>query len=305
MMDARTDDAVRAALGRVLDVGVVRRATFWALEGGVKRRSYLVSADGRQWVLRLPAPGADALLGLDTEARVMRAAAAAGLAPEVVAVDASAGLLLTDYREAARAWTPTDARRPRNVERAAALLRALHAVRVDAPAFAAERISRGYVAAFARASDADETARSAGGLGVAWPRVVPRDRRWADELLDLARRYDAAHPPTALCHNDLVAANVLDDGRLVLVDFEYAVRAAPILDLAGLAGMNDYGARERRELLSAYRGEERSGPAETELDKIVRLVRLLAYFWARLGELRAPAATSYRELAAELARKLS
>ena len=304
-MDANSAESVRAALGRVLGADVARRATVWTLEGGMKRRSYLVSTDGRQWVLRLSAPGAEALLDLDTEARVMRAAAAAGLAPDVAAVDAAAGILLTDYRKSARAWTPTDARQPRNVERAAALLRALHAVRVAAPAFAAERIARGYVAAFARAADGDESARSAGGLGVAWPQVVPRDRRWADELLELARHYDAAHPPTALCHNDLVAANVLDDGRLVLVDFEYAVRAAPILDLAGLAGMNDYGARERRDLLSAYRGEDRPGFAETELDKIVRLVRLMAYFWARLGELRTADAASYRELASDLAKKLS
>jgi len=304
-MSTSNDDSVRAALGRLLGADVVRRATLWALEGGMKRRSYLVSADGRQWVLRLPAPGADALLDLNTEARVMRAAAAAGLAPDVVAVDAAAGLLLTDYRQAARAWTPADARQPRNVERAAALLRALHAVRADVPAFAAERIARGYVAALARATDAEGNKRSASGLGVAWPMLVPRDRRWADELLELARHYDAVHPPTALCHNDLVAANVLDDGRLVLVDFEYAVRGAPILDLAGLAAMNDYGERERRDLLAAYRGEDRIGLAGTELDKIVRLVRLLAFFWARLGERRTDDATAYRELAAELAKKLS
>jgi thiamine kinase-like enzyme len=304
-MDAHSDDSVRAALGRVLGADVVRRATLWTLEGGVKRRSYLVSADGRQWVLRLTAPGADALLDLNTEARVTRAAAAAGLAPDVVAVDAAAGILLTDYRKAARPWTAGDARRPRNVERAAALLRALHALRVDAPVFAAERISRGYIAALARATDADENTRSASGLGVAWPAVAPRDRRWGDELLELARHYDAAHPPTALCHNDLVATNVLDDGKLVLVDFEYAVRGAPILDLAGLAGMNGYGARERRDLLAAYRGEDRLGLAVAELDKVVRLVRLIAYFWARLGELRAADKTAYRELAAELATRLS
>lgn len=304
-MDAHSDDPVRAVLRRVLAADVVRRATIWALEGGMKRRSFLVTAGAEQWVLRLPAPGADPLLDLDTEARVMRAAAAAGLAPPVVAVDAAAGILLTDYRKAARAWTATDARQPRNVERAAALLRALHAVRVAAPVFGAERIARGYVTALARAGDADQNARSASGLGVAWPTSVPRDRRWADELLELARHYDAAYPAMALCHNDLVAANVLDDGTLVLVDFEYAVRAAPILDLAGLAGMNDYGARERRDLLAAYRGDDRAGVREAELDKIVRLVRLMAYFWARLGELRAVDPDAYRALATEIAGRLS
>ena len=285
------DAAVRAALEGVLGADVVRRATLQPLDGGVRQRSFLVSADGGQWVLRLPAPGADALLDLATEASVMRAAAAAGLAPDVAAVDKAVGILLTDYRAGARSWSAADAREPRNIERAAALLRALHALAVDAPSFAAERIARGYLAALS-ARGAVLRTRDA------------RERGWADELLELARHYDAAHAPTALCHNDLVAANFLDDGRLVLVDFEYAARAAPVLDLAGLAGMNDYGARERRDLLAAYRGDDGLRIAESELEKIVRLVRLIAFFWARLGERRAAEPTAYSALAAELAERL-
>jgi thiamine kinase-like enzyme len=292
LTDPPRDDVVRAALDRVLGAAGVRGATLWPLQGGVRQRSYLVSADSGQWVLRLPAPGADALLDLATEASVTRAAAAAGLAPDVAAVDAAAGILLTDYRAAARRWSAADAREPRNIERAAALLRALHALIVDAPSFAAERIARGYLSALSGGAARRST-------------LDARERGWADELTDLARHYDAAHAPTALCHNDLVAANFLDDGRLVLVDFEYAARAAPVLDLAGLAGLNDFGARERRELLAAYRGEDGPRIAESELEKIVRLVRLIAFFWARLGELRAAESTPYGELVAELAAKLS
>jgi thiamine kinase-like enzyme len=291
-MDERGDKTVRAALERVLGADVVRRATLWELEGGVKKRSYLVSTDEGQWVLRLPAAGANALLDLATEAAVMRTAAAAGLAPDVVAVDVDAGILLTDYRAAARAWSAADARQPRNVERAASLLRELHALDAVAPPFAAERIARGYLAALSAGVDARRV------------RFDARAQSWADELLELARRYDAANTPTAFCHNDLVAANVLDDGRLVLVDFEYSARAAPVLDLAGLAAMNDYGARERRELLAAYRGDDATAIAESELERIVRLVHLMAFFWARLGELRAGESSAYREIAAELTAKL-
>jgi thiamine kinase-like enzyme len=286
------DTAVRAALERVLGADVVRRATLYGLEGGFKKRSYVVSAGDRQWVLRLPAPGADALLDLATEADVMRAAAAADLAPGVVAVDVEAGILLTDYRGAARAWSAADAREPRNIERAAALLHKLHSLDVSAPVFAAERIARGYLATLAAAVDAGRT------------RFDSRERSWVDELLERARYYDATHRPTVLCHNDLVAANVLDDGRLVLVDFEYAVRAAPVLDLAGLAAMNDYGARERRALLAACRGDEGVVITEPELERMVRLVRLMAFFWARLGELRAGESSAYRELAAGLGERL-
>jgi thiamine kinase-like enzyme len=278
-------ESARAALERVLGADIARRATLRELEGGVKKRSYLVSAGDRQWVLRLPAPGADALLDLDTEARVMRAAAAAGLAPEVIAVDAAAGILLTDYRSSARAWTSSDSREPRNIERAAALLRKLHALEAHVPAFAAESIARGYVAELSA------------GAYVGRTRFDAREQAWVDELLEHARRYDATYSPTALCHNDLVAANVLDDGRLALVDFEYAVRSAPVLDLASLAAMNGYGAHERRELLATYGSV---GISEPELERIVRFVRLIGFFWARLGELRSGGASAYQEIAAEI-----
>jgi thiamine kinase-like enzyme len=292
-MDAHGDRAVRSALERVLGADAVRGATLWELEGGIKKRSYLLFSDEGQWVLRLPAAGAEALLDLATEAAVMRAAAAAGLAPDVVAVDVDAGILVTDYRAGARAWSAADARLPRNVARVAALLRDLHALEAVAPPFGAERIARGYLAALSAGVDARPA------------RFDTREQAWVDELLERARYYDATHAATVLCHNDLVAANVLDDGRLVLVDFEYAVRAAPVLDLASLAGMNDYGTRERRELLAAYCGADRGAITESELERIVRLVRLMAFFWARLGELRAGESTAYRELAAELAARLS
>ena len=222
----------------------------------------------------------------------MRAAAAAGLAPDVIAVDAEAGILLTDYRAAARVWSAADAREPRNIERVAALLRELHALRVRAPAFAAESIARGYIAELSA------------GVYVGRTRFDAGEQAWVDELLERARHYDAAYPPTVLCHNDLVSANVLDDGRLVLVDFEYAARSAPVLDLANLAAMNDYGARERLALLAAYRGADGAEISEPDLEGVVRLVLLMGFFWARLGDLRAGGAFAYGELAAEIGARL-
>jgi thiamine kinase-like enzyme len=283
---------VRAALERVLGAEIGSRAAIEPLAGGVKKRSYLVSAADDRWVLRLPAPGADALLDLASEGAVMRAAAAAGLAPQVIAVDAEAGILLTEYRAAARAWSAADARGPRNIERAAALLRELHVLDIGVPAFAAERIARGYLAELSA------------GVYVGRTRFDAREQSWVDELLERARHYDATYPATALCHNDLVAANVLDDGRLVLVDFEYAARSAPVLDLASLAAMNDYDAQARRKLLEAYGADGGVGIAEPELERIVRLVHLMGFFWARLGEVRTGGALAYKELAAEICASL-
>ena len=268
--------AARAALEEALAGDVdVQRAKLERLAGGTHRRSWLVAfTDGRRAVLRMPVARSHALLDLATEARAMDAAALAGIAPRVLAAHAATGVLLTEHH-GGTPWTSADTREHGNIVRLAALLRTLHALPVELPVFAAERIASRYLAAL--------------------PREIgePRAAEWAEELVRLARRYDSRYAPTAFCHNDLVAVNVLDDGELVLVDFEYAVRADPLLDLANAAAMSGFDAGQRRALLAAYRGV---APARSELAEItwlIRMVRLMAWFWALLGATSADDASSY------------
>jgi thiamine kinase-like enzyme len=88
------------------------------------------------------------------------------------------------------------------------------------------------------------------------------------------------------------AANILDDGKLWLVDSEYAVGGAPILDLASLAGMNEYTATRYRDLIEAY--YQTTVPfTQSVFDDTVRMVRLLALSWALSGERRAADGGAY------------
>jgi len=62
------------------------------------------------------------------------------------------------------------------------------------------------------------------------------------------------HEPVA-CHNDLLAANILDDGsRLWIVDWEYAGMNDRYFDLANLAVNNGFTADDESSLLVAYFG---------------------------------------------------
>jgi thiamine kinase-like enzyme len=279
------DELVRDALVGVLP-GFDARSLVASepLAGGLNPRSFLVEVDDRRYVVRFTAAGPPPLTDLATEARVMSAAAGAGLAPRVVGADPARGVLVTEYRGNARAWSAAQSREPRNVERAAELLRALHHVRVDAPPFAAGQVAESYFAA----------------LGAA---TLPH-AAWAEELLRLARVYETRYAPDTLCHHDLTAENILDDGALVLVDFEYAVRGAPILDLASLAGMNDYAEPHCRQLLSAY---YRDAPqvAFTELADMVRMTRLFAFFWALRGERQAADGGRYMRIVESMSRALN
>ena len=54
-------------------------------------------------------------------------------------------------------------------------------------------------------------------------------------------------------HNDLLAANLIDDGRrLWLVDWDYAGWNSPLFDLGGLASNSELPPAERDWLLEAY-----------------------------------------------------
>jgi thiamine kinase-like enzyme len=283
---ATSADAARAAFEQVLGRDRAAGAQFAPLPGGTHRRSWLVTLpDGRRNVVRLPVPHSSALLDLATEAQAMDLAARAGLAPPVVTFDADSRVLVTEYRPGAP-WTSANARHPRNVDRLVTVLRLLHALPAELPPLAAEHVAADYLAATAGLG------REAHAMG------------WADELLLLARRYDARYAPTAFCHNDLVAANVLDDGKLALVDFEYAVRAEPLLDLANLAAMNGFNGAEQRALLAAYRRVTPSTNEVADLAWLVRMVRLMAWFWALLGKESAEDAVPYAQYLAKLSAEL-
>ena len=266
------EPALLARLSRLLGVEAadlrVRR-----LPGGISNRSFLLTGPREHWVVRLPlAAGGRQTLDHAAEERLLAVAAEAGLAPGVLACDPGTGAVITEYLERAAPWTPEQAGENGNIDRIAATLRRLHGLPVDTRlrAFRPTAVARVYV----------DAVRAAPSPGRAPGALTGEIRRWSLEFRRLAQAYEAGFAPTALCHNDLVAANILDDGRLWLVDFEYAVRADPILDLAGLAGMNGYGAAQRRCLLDAYYQPESAPFTGAQLDEVVRLVRLMGYFWA-------------------------
>ena len=273
---------VRAAVRRVWpDAGGVEQVQIRALGGGFNARSYLVVGAGRRHVLRLPVAGSVAWLDLATEVRAMRAAADADLAPAVIAVDVEAELLLTDYRM--MLWTPELVKQSASITMIARLLRDLHRLKVDLPVYSIDHFTTTYLAALA------STVLSA------------EETTWAEELTQLGRHFDSGHAPTAFCHNDLVAANILIEGAAArLIDFEYAGRGTPLLDLASLAAMNDFAEAQKRQLLADYYGTAAVAPTLRDLDNAIRMVRLLAYFWGRVAEERLAEAHAHSELAARI-----
>jgi thiamine kinase-like enzyme len=207
------------------------------LAGGITNTNFVVADRGRRFVVRI---GADIPVHHVLrwhELAASRAAHAAGISPAVV--HAEPGALVLEFVEG-RTLGPEDVRERRNLERIVALVRRAHReiprhLRGPSLVFWVFHVLRDYAA----------TLRDGGS------RMLP-------ELPRLLRRAEALERTVGAVelvfgHNDLLAANLIDDGRrLWLVDWDYAGWNSPLFDLGGLASNNELPEPERLWLLEAY-----------------------------------------------------
>ncbi len=239
--------------GAVERVWPGRGACFEVLGGGITNHNVKVELDGETYVLRVA--GKDTkLLGIDrhVELEATRAAAAAGIGPEVVAFVEPEGWLVTRF--VAGDIPPLERmRKPEMLARVARNLRTFH----DGPSIP------GRFDSFRVVETYRETALARGG-------AIPEAFEWAHGI---AHRIERLRGDVELkpCHNDLLNANFLDDGeRLRIVDWEYAGMGDVFFDLANFSINHELGRKEREALLLAYSGELR--PQEVHALELMRFM---------------------------------
>jgi thiamine kinase-like enzyme len=216
------------------------------LAGGITNQNFKVEDAGRRYVVRV---GDDILVhGVvrANELAASRAAHQAGLSPGVV--HGEPGILVLDFIEG-RTFTPDDVRDPDNLERLVDMVRRCHRdipqyLRGPATMFWVFHVVRDYAHTLSEGNS-----RHAPSL---------------PDLLDRAARLEDAVGPIDVVfgHNDLLAANFIDDGkRLWLVDWEYAGFNSPLFDLGGLASNSELSHEQAEAALSLYFGK----PVDDEL----------------------------------------
>jgi thiamine kinase-like enzyme len=215
------------------------------LGGGITNRNFKVALDGEAYVLRIGGKDTE-LLGIDrgAEHAAARAAAAAGVGPEVVAFLEPDGFLVTRFVDG-EVPPPAELRSGEGLARVVAAIRAFHGGPRIPSRFDSFRIVEAYRA------EAEQR-------GV----PVPQAYGGAHEL---AARIERARGPQPLrpCHNDLLNANFIQAGeRLWIVDWEYAGMGDVFFDLANFAVNHELGDDGDDELLERYFGERREPDAE-------------------------------------------
>ncbi|MBP7241994.1 choline kinase family protein [Amaricoccus sp.] len=206
--------------------------------GGLTNRVYRMGEGPDVVVLRLPGAGTEAYIDRAAEAANARAAAAAGVSPEVLHFGAD-GVMLTAFIPDAATMTPAlFAARPGAVERAARAFRRLH---TTAAPFA------GRFELFAMIDDyLGHLERLGATLPEGYHDVVA-------EAGPVRAALAASPVPLAPCHCDPLCENFLDAGeRMWIVDWEYSGNNDPLWDLGDLSVEGEFDPDMDARLIAAY-----------------------------------------------------
>lgn len=252
-----TIEQVRDALAHMAapafaDVEIVRQ-----LGEGPTNKLWLIRCDEMDCVLRQVKPLASAAgLSLARELRVAKIVARANLAPQVIAANAERGLVLTRFAPG-RTWCAPDMHEHGQLTRLAAVLRQLHALPCDSAPMNFGTVVNEYAQ---RSGDS----RASG---------------WRDEALKQLERIGPRTP--VICHNDLTAANVIDDGCLQFIDWEFTAAGDPLFDLAVVVAHHELDAAAAAHFLAAYLGRQ-DDAAAVALQRWCSVYRSVRALWESL-----------------------
>ncbi len=207
--------------------------------GGLTNTNYFVQAAGKKYVLRIPGRMTESMIDRANEKRNAAIAADMGLNCNLIYCDAETGIKVSEYIEGAETMTPASIKLDANVKQAALLLSTLHH---------REALLENDFNAFT------ETKRYLSLLGdvkrlyPGFEQIYPEGVRRMKERLEVLGE---EHKP---CHNDLVAANLVKnkEGRMYLIDWEYAGNNDPMFDIAALFLENDFSKTDEDLFFSYY-----------------------------------------------------
>jgi thiamine kinase-like enzyme len=255
--DDSVDDLVIAAVNAIPG-WTDRSLQIAAIEEGRTNRNFQVRSDGEAFFLRLAGKDTE-LLGIDrtAEQEAARAAAAAGVGPEVVAYLPNLGCLVTRWIDA-DPLSEGDLEREEILGPVVGAIKAIHAGPPLPWSFDPFRIVEDY----RRISEER-------GLH------VPEAYHDAHEKAARIEAAFASDPMTLRpCHNDLLESNfLLRDGHVWVVDHEYAGMGDPFFDLGNLSINNALSEDAQERLLALYFGE----PTDAHRARL-KLMRVMSDF---------------------------
>lgn len=232
---------------------------------GLTNRVFKVEVGGECFALRIPGLGTAEIIDRAVEEKNARAAAAAGVAPEVLYF-APDGVMLTRFIDAKPLSAEAFRRNPDSIDRTAHTLQRLHyAAEEFARTFDVFAIAADYVALLERRAFT----------------LSPCHRQIVEDAIAIREPLATRPVPLRPCHCDPTGANLLDSGeRVFMVDWEYSGMNDPAWDLAYLSVEGEFSIEQDAALLAAYLGHEATPTEAARVVVFKALCQLLSALWA-------------------------
>jgi thiamine kinase-like enzyme len=269
----------------------VARLDFWSsavnpipLGGGITNTNFTVDDQGERFVVRVGDDIPVHMVMRFNELAAARAAYAAGISPEIVY--SAEGIFVMRFIEGHTFGEP-DVREPHNLERIIALIRTCHTeipkyFKGPALVFWPFHVCRNYI----------QTARDG-------------DSRKMDSLpwfSELNAEFEEAVGEVKLVfgHNDLLAANFIDDGeRLWLLDWDYAGYNTALFDLANLSSNNELAPEKEDWILETYYQQTVTNRLRRRLAAMKCVSLLRETLWSIVSEIHSTLDFDYEEYTAK------
>lgn len=241
------------------------KADMEELKGGLTNRTFHVRHGKEECVMRLDSERSRMFqFDRSCELGILEEAGRAGLAPAIVFAEPDAGILVTEFIPG-KVWEEEDLRAEERLALLGNLLRRVHelprcGLRIDMA-----HVGETYQAYLEKRQGLHAFAT----ICVDVIRSVPRQSG------------------SVCCHNDIVAANIVGNSELRLIDWEFSCDNDPMFDLASAIGFHNLNREQSDVLLDAYSGG--SNPALRELlDDQLRMYDAIQWLWLATRHLHFP-----------------
>ncbi len=235
--------------------------------GGLTNLVFRVTDSGESYCLRLAGKGTEEYIDRSNEAQAARAAAEAGVSPEVIFAQPDSGVMVTRFLPGTVTMTPALFKsRGGSAARAGLAFRKLH------------QSGAVFNFRFELFAMIDEYLGILGGKTVTFPdgyHAVLEESTTVRSALE-------AHPlPLTACHCDPLCENFLDTGeRMWIVDWEYSGMNDPLWDLGDLSVEGEFDESQDAAMITAYFGGE---PKPAELGRIIIYKAMCDLLWTLWG----------------------
>lgn len=270
---------------------IVRNLPLWrgqvkveTLSGGMTNHNFLVTDEGRRAVVRLGSDIPEHQVVRANDLAASLAAHAAGVSPEVLY--SAPGVLVLDFIDG-KTLEPRDFEKPETLEKAVRLVRKCHQ---EMP-----KLFHGPAMIFWAFQTVRHYQRILEGCDSPYCAQLPALMKPLAELERAAGPFDIVFG-----HNDLLAANFIDDGtRLWLIDWEFAGFNTPLFDLGGMASNNELSVAQEKSVLELYFGAAPDADLWRRYQALKCAALLREVMWSMVSESHSDLDYDYRSYTIE------